>query len=55
MLARARQWHKSLSRKLGHRDGRCRSRYSCPVWADIDAYTRAYLKAKGIIPAYEHA
>ena len=53
MLARARKWHKFLSREFGDRNGKRGGRYSCPVWADIDDYTQAYLRATGIIHAYE--
>jgi hypothetical protein len=36
---------------LGHRAGKRSQKYACPVWADMDAYTHAFLKAAGIIKA----
>jgi hypothetical protein len=50
MISRARKWHQSLSRDLGYWAGKRNRLYSCPVRADNDAYTHAYLRAKGIIP-----
>ena len=49
MITQTRIWRQHLSREFGHWAGRRGRQYSCPVWADKDAYTHAYLRAKGII------
>jgi hypothetical protein len=51
MIFKARVWHQSLSRNFGLWVGRRNKLYSCPMWADKQAYTHAYLLAKGIIRA----
>jgi hypothetical protein len=49
MLSGARVWQQFLSRLFGHWAGRRRKQYCCPLWADKDAYTHAYLLATGIL------
>jgi hypothetical protein len=49
MVSKARVWRQSLSRGFGHWAGKRSRQYACPVWADKDAYTYAFLKAAGII------
>lgn len=52
MVSKVRIWRRSLSWDFGSWAGKHNRPYSCPVWADNDAYTQAYLLAKGIIRAY---
>jgi hypothetical protein len=49
MISQTRVWREYISRNFGRWDGKCGRHYSCPLWADKDAYTSAYLRAKGII------
>jgi len=51
MISRARTLHRLLSRDYGHWAAKRRRKYACPVWADRDAYTHAFLKTAGIIRA----
>ena len=53
MITQTRAWHKSLSHSLGHWLGKQGGRYACPLWAEKDAYTLGYLKARGIIRPQE--
>lgn len=53
MLSQARIWRQSLSREFGYWVGKHSRQYSCPLWADKDAYTYAYLRARGIIRSNE--
>lgn len=51
MISKVRIWHRSLSQDFGYWAGKHSRHYACPVWADKDAYTRAFLKATGIVRA----
>jgi hypothetical protein len=49
MLTKLQVWHRVLSRWFGHWCAKHNMPYRCPMWANNDAYTAAYLEAKGII------
>jgi len=39
-----RDWHQTLSWKLGYRRGRAGRTYSCPWWADERVYALAFMQ-----------
>jgi hypothetical protein len=49
MLTKLQVWHRVLSQWFGHWCAKHNRPYGCPMWANNDAYTAAYLEAKGII------
>jgi hypothetical protein len=53
MLTKAENMHRSLSHRFGFWLGKSGREYSCPLWVDKEAFTIAYLKAKGIIRPQE--
>ncbi len=54
MLAHSQTLHRSLSRRISSWFGKRGGRYACPPWADKDAYTVAYLEARGIIQSVDN-
>jgi hypothetical protein len=54
MLARSQTLHRLLSHRFGYWFGKRGGRYSCPLWADKDAYTVAYLRGGGIIQSHDN-
>jgi hypothetical protein len=55
MLSKRQNWHQALSHRFGYWVAKNGSSYSCPFWADKDAFTLAYLHGKGIIESHEIA
>ena len=49
MLTRPQAWRRVLSHWFGYWCAKHNRPYCCPLWANNDAYTVAYLEAKGII------
>lgn len=48
MLARIRDWHQTLSFKLGYGRGKEGRPYTCPWWVDKTVYALAYMQGKGV-------
>jgi hypothetical protein len=49
MFTKPQVWHRVLSHWFGHWCAKHNMPYGCPMWANNNAYTVAYLEAKGII------
>jgi hypothetical protein len=48
MLAQIRDWHQTLSWKLGYGRGKEGRAYTCPWWVDKAVYALAYMQGKGV-------
>jgi hypothetical protein len=48
MLAALRDWHQTLSWKLGYGRAKAGRPYSCPWWVDKTVYALAYMQGKGV-------
>jgi hypothetical protein len=46
MLAIIKDWHQTLSWKLGYGRGQAGRTYSCPWWVDKVVYALAYMQGK---------
>jgi hypothetical protein len=46
MFAIIKDWHQTLSWKLGYGRGKERRAYSCPWWVDKVVYALAYMQGK---------
>jgi hypothetical protein len=52
MLGAIRDWHQTLSWKLGYGHAKQARPFRCPWWADKMIYSLAYMQGKGVkIPA----
>jgi hypothetical protein len=49
MLTAIKDWHQTLSWKLGYRRGRAGLSSKCPWWADKIVFALAFMQGKGII------
>jgi hypothetical protein len=48
MFAAIKDWHQTLSWKLGYGRGKEGRAYSCPWWVDEVVYALAYMQRKGV-------
>jgi hypothetical protein len=46
MLAIIKDWHQTLSWKIGYGRGKAGRVYSCPWWVDETVYALAYMQGK---------
>jgi hypothetical protein len=55
MIALFRDWHQTLSWKLGYGRGKAGRAWSCPWWVDGQVYALAFMQGKGVeIPKAEN-
>jgi hypothetical protein len=48
MLTKIRDWHQTLSWKLGFGRAKAGRPHSCPWWADKTVYSLAYMQGQGV-------
>ena len=48
MISRIRDWHQTLSWKLGYGRGKEGRAYTCPWWVDKTVYALAYMQGKSV-------